>query len=917
MRMASPSFLLKGAFLVALAAFPACSGGGSSEVDSARIRCLDGAPFCIISCNLGCSQTGCSVTEIAENERLRFKFSDRVDPSTVNGASISIRTAGGVAPDGDFLVSGSEVTFVPSVSTQNGVSTFGFLRNESYVITLAGGDTAAFGVKSFAGDALRQEFNCTVRATLGILDENQAPPTATLVSPTNPVDVDRQPTISIRFSELIDTAALQVPLSSSSPIRVILRGTLPTGECDLDAEGIALEGLPVLSTDTVGDADVTVVSFRPSVVLPGTSCISVYVTADIRDLAGRPAVPSQWNLITEFAAPTPLEINELFTTPARQDPLVSGGVWGGAAGAGARPGVIGEDGRHGSFNPVFGTPLGAGVFEWNLDQVGGIVIPGSNTPSGNAFNVTDGRFFFTDFVLAEGQTLRFRGSVPPQIRVRGRVEIRGTLDLSGVDMPATVPTSGALAGQRVTTFNARGTNAIVPGQPGSIGGCGGGAGGNGGNECNGLGVQIVNGVNVNNGQPGQTVRVLGSHAYAAQTGGTGGSGSALNPASGLSTTIAVPPFIAAGALSYHDEFSRGGGGGGYIFAGATPSTPTIPAPAVTQPNNGPVTAGGALFPLLPFPASPPANYQSIDHYLVGGSGGGGGGSHSFGILTVLTDDFMAGHGGSGGGGAIALRAGGDLLLASTGQILVRGGRGVVIDGNNPATSTADVDFGVSSPGGGGSGGSVLLQSAKDLTVQGLIDATGGNGSRVSNVSVFSTAPFQISVQAQAGAGSTGFYRLEAGGTLNFNGSVSTVPAYNPATNSGALTDRDDRSGDVSTWIGTGQIFPPTWQYYELDVDPDGAGPLATVTYTDTGAAGTQKANDPAGPVTIQFQGARIGQDGVTPLEGTIKSWREGVGTGAGPGIQQDSVTGFRFQLLYNRVGFPDAVVTALRVRAIS
>jgi hypothetical protein len=911
MRKASSSFLLTGAVVAALASFPACSGGGTAEADSVRIRCLDGAPFCLISCNLGCSQTGCSVTEISENERLRFKFSDRVDPNTVNGASIAIRTASGVAPDGEFLVSGSEVTFVPSVSTQGGVSTFGFLRDESYIITIAGGDSSAFGVKSFSGDALGQEFNCTVRATLGIQDENQQPPSASLVSPTVTTGVALEPTIVLQFSELIDTAALQVPLSSSSPIRVILRGTLPNGECDLDAEGIALEGLPQLTTTAVGDTDVTVVTFRPSVELPGNSCVSVYVTADIRDLSGRQATPSQYNLITTEATPQPIDIDELFLTDARQEPAVSGGTWNN----GARPGVIGEDGRHGSFNPVFGTPLGAGVFEWNLDQVGGIVIPGGNTPSGQAFNVTDGRFFFTDFVLNEGQVLRFRGSVPPQIRVRGRIEIRGTIDLNGVDMPATVPTTGALAGQRVTTFNARGTNSVVTGQLGGVGGCGGGSGGNGANECNGLGPQIVSGVNLTNGQPGQTVRVLGSHAYAAQTGGTGGLGSALNPATGLTTTIAVGPYIAAGALSYHDEFSLGGGGGGYMLAGGVPATPSIPAPAVTQPNNGPATAGGVAFPLLPLPTTPPANYQSIDHFLVGGSGGGGGGSHSFGILTVLTDDFMAGHGGSGGGGAIALRAGGDLLVASTGQILVRGGRGVVINGDNPATSTADVDFGVSSPGGGGSGGSVLLQSGKNLTVQGLLDAGGGQGSRVSNVSVFSTAPFQISVQAQGGAGSNGFYRLEAGGTLNFNGPVGTVPAYDPATNAGTLTDRDDRSGDVSKWISTGRIFPPTWLRYELDVDPDGAGPLPTTTYTDTGEPGTFKANDPAGPVTIQFQGARIAQDGVTPIEGSVKAWRDGVGTGAGPGIQQDSVTGFRFQLLYNRLAFPDVVVTALRVRA--
>ena len=59
--------------------------------------------------------------------------------------------------------------------------------------------------------------------------------------------------------------------------------------------------------------------------------------------------------------------------------------------------------------------------------------------------------------MAEGDVLRFTGSVPPQIYVRGKVEIRGTIDLSAVDMPATIPTTGVLAGQRATTFNARGT----------------------------------------------------------------------------------------------------------------------------------------------------------------------------------------------------------------------------------------------------------------------------------------------------------------------------------------------------------------------------------------------------------------------------------------------------------------------------
>ncbi len=93
MRNALLSSLLAGTSLAALLVLPGCSSGGGSDPAAVRVRCLGGQAFCIISCDLGCTQTGCAVTEIAENQRLRFKFSDRVDPASVNGASSSIRRA--------------------------------------------------------------------------------------------------------------------------------------------------------------------------------------------------------------------------------------------------------------------------------------------------------------------------------------------------------------------------------------------------------------------------------------------------------------------------------------------------------------------------------------------------------------------------------------------------------------------------------------------------------------------------------------------------------------------------------------------------------------------------------------------------------------------------------------------------------
>ncbi|HEU4417518.1 MAG TPA: Ig-like domain-containing protein, partial [Planctomycetota bacterium] len=144
------SFTVVSGLLALVAA--GCSGGGSDSTSELSIRCLGGQSFCIISCDLGCSQTGCAVTEIAENQRLRFAFSSNVDPQSVNNASISIRTITGVPPDGDYFVLGREVIFLPRVRSVGGTTSFGFARNESYVITLAGGPTASQGVRSIAGD---------------------------------------------------------------------------------------------------------------------------------------------------------------------------------------------------------------------------------------------------------------------------------------------------------------------------------------------------------------------------------------------------------------------------------------------------------------------------------------------------------------------------------------------------------------------------------------------------------------------------------------------------------------------------------------------------------------------------------------------------------------------------------------------
>jgi hypothetical protein len=885
-------------FFVSALVIAGCSGGGSSSSSSSRIRCGGGQSFCIISCDLGCSQTGCAVTEISENQALRFKFSDAVDPTTVNGASISIRTATGVEPQGDFEVVGNEVVFRPGVSTSGGISTFGFLRNESYIISLAGGQSIAQSVTNLAGDGLSEEFSCTVVASKGILDLDGAAPTVELLSPTVLVNAPVNPTIVLRFSELIDTTPLQVSLGEASPIRVVLRPTLPAGGCDNDTDGTALEGVPQLSTETVGQREVTVVTYQPSVMLPGNSCITVRVTADLRDLAGTSAIPAKFVFLTQQGVSTPIEITESFASNAKQEVLISGGTWGGSQGAGARPGLIGGDGRHGSFTPGLGTPMGNGLFIWNVDNT---LIPAASSSTGLQYQVNDGRFFFTDMVIPLGTTIRFVGSVPPVIRVRGQVQIDGSIEVNGIDAAGEVATSGGATGQRVSNFPALSS---PTGQPGSSGGVGGGQGGTGGDRGTNLGPTIVAGINLTNGQSGQDVRVLAGNAYAGLAVGTGGLGSVLTPATGIWGT----PTPTVGGIVYCAYFSPGGSGGGFNSPGQIADIPVYAGSSSGTVVFEPPVAAGVAFDLMPFPpGGVSASYSSLRHFTVGGSGGGGGGSHGYGLFAVgaAVQKWMAAHGGMGGGGAFAIRAGGSVVISPSATLSARGGDGVWITGTTVT--------GNSSPGGGGSGGSFLVQSGQQVSVDGVLDARGGIGSRVG---------LQLNVlQAANGAGgdgSPGFLRLEAP-AANVVWAGSSTPTYVSSTMSGDLADRDDKSGDASLWYSTGLVFPPTWDRYELDVDLDGDGTV-DFTYDDSGAPGSIKASEPNGPITlplvISFQGANLNQAGTTPV-GPIGGWRDGIGAGGGQGISLDSVTGFRFRVTYNRALFPDLVMKELRVFAQS
>lgn len=578
----------------------------------------------------------------------------------------------------------------------------------------------------------------------------------------------------------------------------------------------------------------------------------------------------------QIGRPLPeFQLVESFVSSSNRDARVSGDSW--QLGV-AMPSQLGGDGRMGSFFPELGVEVETGVFEIDTDST---TIPAAVTMTGTAYQVTDGRFYFTDFVVPAGVTVRFVGSAPAQVFVRGRVDVFGKVSVDAERMPGEIQNLGTSGGKYLSTFDARGTFSVIPGQPGGQGGAGGGTGGKGGDEGLDQGPIIINGVNVTNGQPGQDVRVSAGHAYAGAAVDNGGRGSELQPVTGL--WAFPPPTIGTIYCAY---FSAGGSGGGYSGAGAIPDTPT-PQVSTQTIVFGNLAVGGNGFSVLPYPASPPPGYSSLEHFSVGGSGGGGGGSHGYGLLAVgaAPERWMAGHGGSGGGGVLALRAGGDLTVA--GEVSSRGGDGALITGTLPNGGSAAGRIGTSSPGGGGSGGSILMQSGARANVPGFVNARGGQGARCGDL----VTPGRR-LDAKGGNGAPGYYRLESVQVPSFTG--AGVPVATNA-NFGPLLDTDARSGSRSKWMLPASNGLPSYVRYELVVTIDGVPTL----YSDDPTVSPLRADDPNGAVLLRFQGAKVDALTGSAIPGSEGPWRTAV-AGGSDSLNADRAQTLRFDMVQNK-----------------
>ena len=95
--MVRRSLIVLVACLPVLAAL-GCGGGGGSGAPL-RQGCSQqgsGSVLCLVRCNLGCTQTGCAISDIYQNQQIVLTFNQNIDPTSVTSSSVSLRTSAAI-----------------------------------------------------------------------------------------------------------------------------------------------------------------------------------------------------------------------------------------------------------------------------------------------------------------------------------------------------------------------------------------------------------------------------------------------------------------------------------------------------------------------------------------------------------------------------------------------------------------------------------------------------------------------------------------------------------------------------------------------------------------------------------------------------------------------------------------------------
>ncbi|MBK8975786.1 MAG: hypothetical protein IPM29_07655 [Planctomycetes bacterium] len=544
------------------------------------------------------------------------------------------------------------------------------------------------------------------------------------------------------------------------------------------------------------------------------------------------------------------------------------------------PGRIGGTGIDGSFDHTEGTDLGDGVFEWSTDRQ--TVGRTGRSLFGASRVVSDGRFDFTDFTIPAGVTVRFVGVNPARISVAGRCRIDGVLDVSGADVA-----DGHDGKNSDPTGGPGGTFRHGQGQAGSRGGPAAGSGGDGAWACDGAGNPTRPTLNDFAGYDGEDLHIPGDHLYAGLGARTGGRGAALFPAHGDATRLVYAGF---GGI-YAVEAAAGGGGGGFTLAGidgtCTLAGFILGSPPNTNPaQRGGPTPGGVALPFIP----PPGGRTSRNHYAIGGSGGGGGGSQpTFGQVNPIADPvrFWSAAAGAGGGGVLQLGVGTALDVTPGAAITARGGSGTFTA--QPFTVAA---LGVPCPGGGGSGGTLLLQVDGGVSQLGTLDVRGGEGGNAVLTGFFN-------LDVRGGRGAPGVLRAEVPNPAGL-AIGNALPAPTPDT-VGPLLDFDAATIALLGPYAANLAAIPVFRSYRIEATVDGRNEI----WSDD-AALLRPANVLGAPIRAWFRS-------VSSITGARGPWRDWVNPRFGTAIGADRGDSVEVLIRFDRTVVQSIEVTRLEI----
>ncbi|MEW6747591.1 MAG: hypothetical protein AB1486_33080 [Planctomycetota bacterium] len=459
-----------------------------------------------------------------------------------------------------------------------------------------------------------------------------------------------------------------------------------------------------------------------------------------------------------------------------------------------------------------------------------------STPEARPGTVVEGGVFnFTDIVIPKGVTVKGIGTNPLVLTATGSVQIGGTIDVSGT------------RGADDQTYD-YGIFSVS----GGLGGPGGGRGGASNPTVWDGDPVLQNQVPPRYAErgwgPGEERQDLRSWA-----GGGGGEGTAYPdpdwPAQCANPYCSNDGSCGPGGCGQNDEFSRGaGGGGGTMLTAGESGRPgkgnkvsleqldANQHPLFADNPNGNRSQGGAGGRLV-FTDEDPANDffgpRGEVQEPIGGQGGGGGGNRhdslmcadyvlsSFpGFPAVLCDS--RGGGGGGGAGAFELLALGPVDIVGQAALLAIGGEG----GGGEQIGCSIWGGG----GGGGSGGTIILQSARSITMKResgwdpRFDVSGGKGNPAQRDCPDNSANCgsrNRNAEGSGGDGGNGVIQIQVPyGLLPDLGGATFAPASSLVPPERTPSEITAMSVAQTVWINTGEVIRrearPLWSFTGTD-----------------------------------------------------------------------------------------------------